>query len=154
MKRDSIRMKNLFLNASQKVVRKGLQRVFVIVLVKDEIRCCIHIHSNVPSDSTAVTCIKVLWIKQQLKPKLISSRFLPRIKLPKVSWKHADSLHKFSNIIYLLGSWVVPQKAQFGIKFQNKTTTVSILKNIFIIEAYVIMLAALLSISSSLCLSQ
>lgn len=57
-------MKNLLLNVSQKVVRKGLQRVFVIVLVKDEIRCCIQIHSNVPSDSTAVTCIKVLRIKQ------------------------------------------------------------------------------------------
>jgi len=96
MKGDNNGMKTSFLNASQKVVRNGLLRVFVIVLVKSEIRHCIQIHSNVPRDSTAVTCIKILWIKQQLKPKLISDRFLPLTKLPKVSWKHTDSLHKFS----------------------------------------------------------
>lgn len=89
-------MKNSFLNASQKVVRNGSLRVFVTALVKDEIRCRIRIHSNVPRDSTAVTRIKVLRIKQQLKPKLILTRFLPFIKLPKVSWKHTDSLHTFS----------------------------------------------------------
>lgn len=64
--------------------------------VQDEIRCCIWILSNVPRGSTAATCIKVLWIKEQLKHKLISARFLPFIKLPEVSWKHTDSLYKFS----------------------------------------------------------
>ena len=96
MKGENKGMKNSISNASQKVVRNGLLKVFVIVLVKDEIRCCLQIHSNVPRDSTAVTCVKVLRIKQQLKPKLISARFLPFIKLPEVSWKHTDSLHKFS----------------------------------------------------------
>lgn len=148
-------MKNSFLNTSQKMVRNGLLRVFVIVLVKDEIRCCIRIHSNAPKDSTAVTCIKVLWIKQQLKPKLISTRFLPFIKLPKVSG-NIEILYTSSvcHVICLLGSWRVLQKAEFGIKFQNKTTTITILKNIFIIEAYVVMLAVSASVSSSLHLSQ
>lgn len=83
MKEDNKGRKNSFLSASQKVVRNGLLRVFVIVLAKAEIRCSIQIHSSVPRYSTAVTCIEVLQIKQQLKPKLISTRFLPFIKLPK-----------------------------------------------------------------------
>lgn len=55
MKGDNKGMKNCVLNASQKVIRNGLQRVFAIVVAKDEIRCCVWIHSNVPRDSTAGT---------------------------------------------------------------------------------------------------
>lgn len=72
-------MKNVFFNAFKKVVRK----IFVIVLGLNPM---LHMDSPyISGDSTAVTCIKVLWIKQELQPKLISTMFLPFIKLPKVS---------------------------------------------------------------------
>lgn len=39
--------------------------------------------------------------------------------------------------------------AELGTKFQNRTTTVTILKCIFITEAYVVMLAVSFTVSSS-----
>ena len=50
--------------------------------------------------------------------------------------------------------WGALQEAEFGIKFHNKTKPITILKSIFITEAYVVMLAVSFSVSSSPHLSQ
>lgn len=76
--------KNLFFNAFKKLVRNWLLNIFVIVLGLNPI---LYMDSPYfPRDSTAVTCINVLWIKQQLQPKPILTKFLPFIKWPKVFW--------------------------------------------------------------------
>lgn len=78
----AIDMKNLCFNTFKKVVRNWLLKIVLglnLMLYMDSL--------YVPGHSTAAMCIKVLWIKQQLQPKLISTRFLPLIKWPKVSWR-------------------------------------------------------------------